>query len=91
MNMFSTYLTDSSTMLRRNLRHMRRYPMIFFIAGMPVVFLLLFVFVFGGTMGAGLGGVEGAVPSTSPTSSPGSWSSRWRGVRRERRSRWRWT
>ena len=43
-------------MLRRNLRRMRRYPSLtFFIAGIPVVFLLLFVFVFGGTLGAGLG------------------------------------
>jgi ABC-2 type transport system permease protein len=38
---------------------MRRYPMIFFIAGIPIVFLLLFVFVLGGTLGAGLGGVSG--------------------------------
>ena len=31
-------LTDSATMLRRNLRRMRRYPSLtFFIAGMPVV------------------------------------------------------
>ena len=59
MNAFSTYLTDSSTMLRRNVRHMRRYPMLFFIAGIPIVLLLLFVFVFGGTLGAGLGGVTG--------------------------------
>lgn len=59
MTASSTYLTDSNTMLRRNIRHMRRYPMIFFIAGMPIVLLLLFVFVFGGTMGAGLGGLTG--------------------------------
>ena len=50
-------LTDSTTMLRRSLRRMRRYPSLtFFVAGMPVVFLLLFVYVFGGTLGAGLGG-----------------------------------
>ena len=59
MNSLSIYATDSATMLRRNLRHMRRYPMIFFIAGIPIVFLLLFVFVFGGTLGAGLGGMTG--------------------------------
>lgn len=59
MNAISTYLTDSATMLRRNLRHMRRYPMIFFVAGIPIVFLLLFVYVLGGTLGAGLGGVAG--------------------------------
>jgi ABC-2 type transport system permease protein len=53
-------VADSATMLRRNLRRMRRYPSLtFFIAGTPVVFLLLFVYVFGGTLGAGLGGVSG--------------------------------
>ncbi|HET9522413.1 MAG TPA: ABC transporter permease [Candidatus Limnocylindrales bacterium] len=59
MNAMSIYLTDSATMLRRNVRHMRRYPLLFFIAGIPVILLLLFVFVFGGTLGAGLGGVSG--------------------------------
>ncbi len=45
-------LTDSTTMLRRSLRRMRRYPSLtFFIAGIPVVLLLLFVYVFGGTLG----------------------------------------
>jgi ABC-2 type transport system permease protein len=44
-------------MLRRNLRHLARYPSLTLtIIGMPVVFLLLFVYVFGGTMGAGLPG-----------------------------------
>ncbi len=53
-------VADSATMLRRNLRRMRRYPSLtFFIAGIPVVLLLLFVYVFGGTLGAGLGGVAG--------------------------------
>ncbi|MDA0565838.1 ABC transporter permease [Streptomonospora sp. S1-112] len=48
---------DSVTMLRRNLRRMLRYPsMTLTLVGMPVVFLLLFVYVFGGTLGAGLGG-----------------------------------
>ena len=51
----SMYLTDSATMLRRNVRHMRRYPMLFFIAGIPIVLLLMFVFVLGETLGAGLG------------------------------------
>jgi ABC-2 type transport system permease protein len=59
MTATTLYLTDTRTMLRRNLRRMRRYPMIFFIAGMPIVLLLLFVYVFGGTLGAGLGGVGG--------------------------------
>ncbi len=48
---------DSSTMVRRQLRHLQRYPsMTLMILAMPVIFLLLFVYVFGGTMGAGLGG-----------------------------------
>jgi ABC-2 type transport system permease protein len=59
MNALSMYLTDSATMFRRNVRHMRRYPMLFFIAGIPIVLLLLFVYVFGGTLGAGLGGLAG--------------------------------
>ncbi|MDG4831588.1 ABC transporter permease [Solwaraspora sp. WMMD1047] len=47
---------DSRTMLRRNLRRMRRYPaMTLTLVFLPVVFLLLFVYVFGGTIGAGLG------------------------------------
>jgi len=46
---------DTRTMMRRNLRRMRRYPaMTMTVIGIPVVFLLLFVFVLGGTMGAGL-------------------------------------
>ena len=50
-------VTDSMTMLRRQLRHMLRYPsMTVLLVGTPVVLLLLFVYVFGGTLGAGLGG-----------------------------------
>jgi ABC-2 type transport system permease protein len=50
-------LRDSATMLRRNLKRMLRYPsMTVTLVGMPVVFLLLFVYVLGGTLGAGLGG-----------------------------------
>jgi ABC-2 type transport system permease protein len=57
MTTLSYAVRDSHTMLRRNLRHMLRYPsMTVMLAGMPVIFLLLFVFVFGGTLGAGLGG-----------------------------------
>ena len=60
MTAYPLVVADATTMLRRNLRRMRRYPSLtFFIAGMPVVFLLLFVFVLGGTMGAGLGLVSG--------------------------------
>ena len=51
---------DSATMLRRNLKHMLRYPSLtLMLIGQPVLFLLLFVYVFGGTMGAGLPGGGG--------------------------------
>ena len=50
-------VTDSATMLRRNLRRLLQYPsMTLLLVGMPIVFLLLFVYVFGGQLGAGLGG-----------------------------------
>ena len=54
--MTSAYaLRDSTTMLRRNLRHLQRYPgLSLFPIFMPVVFLLLFVYVFGGTLGNGI-------------------------------------
>ena len=49
-------------MLRRNLKHQLRYPsMTLMLVGIPIVFLLLFVYVFGGQLGAGLGAV-GAHP-----------------------------
>ena len=51
---------DSVTMLRRNVKHMIRYPSLtLMLIGQPVLFLLLFVYVFGGTMGAGLPGGDG--------------------------------
>ncbi|GAA1220712.1 ABC transporter permease [Pseudonocardia alaniniphila] len=59
-SMRSYSLRDSMTMLRRNLKHMLRYPsMTVMLVGMPIIFLLLFVYVFGGTLGAGLGGGSG--------------------------------
>ncbi len=48
---------DSATMLRRNLKHQLRYPSLtVMLAGIPIVFLLLFVYVFGGQLSTGLGG-----------------------------------
>ncbi|MFE1823554.1 ABC transporter permease [Streptomyces anulatus] len=53
----SLTLHDSSTMLRRNLRHATRNPSTLLgSVVMPCVLMLLFVFAFGGTMGNGLGG-----------------------------------
>lgn len=52
-------LRDSATMLRRNLRHMLRYPgMTISVVAMPVIFLLLFLYVLGGALGAGLSGAD---------------------------------
>ncbi|HEY3701408.1 MAG TPA: ABC transporter permease [Acidimicrobiales bacterium] len=51
---------DSATMLRRDLKHLIRYPSVtVMLIGMPVVFLLLFVYVLGGTLGNGLGNGSG--------------------------------
>jgi ABC-2 type transport system permease protein len=41
-------LSDSRVMLRRNLKHQLRYPSVtVMLVGLPIVFLLLFVYVFG--------------------------------------------
>ena len=59
MSTITYAIQDSSTMLRRNLRRMQRYPSLtLMLIGQPIVFLLLFVYVFGGTMGAGIAGVS---------------------------------
>ncbi len=56
----STTARDSATMLRRNLRHQLRYPSVTVVlVGMPVIFLLLFVYILGGTLGAGLSAATG--------------------------------
>ena len=65
-------LTDSATMLRRNLKHALRYPVLtLMVAGIPVVLLLLFVFVFGGTLVAGLGGLSGGRAEYAEFLTPG--------------------
>ncbi|MCP9957913.1 ABC transporter permease [Streptomyces sudanensis] len=57
MSSLSLALRDSSTMLRRNLLHARRYPSLTLnLLLTPVVLLLLFVYVFGDVMSAGMGG-----------------------------------
>ncbi len=72
MNTLSLWAGDSATMLRRNLRHMLRYPsMTLILVGMPVVFLLLFVYVFGSTLGAGLGGPSGGRAEYADYVTPG--------------------
>jgi ABC-2 type transport system permease protein len=60
MSTLTYAVSDSMTMLRRNLRHMQRYlGLTVMLIGMPVIFLLMFVYVFGGTLGAGLGDASG--------------------------------
>jgi ABC-2 type transport system permease protein len=60
MSALAYAVRDSRTMLRRNLRHMLRYPsMTLTLIAIPVIFQLLFVYVFGGALGAGLGGTSG--------------------------------
>ncbi|HUZ03169.1 MAG TPA: ABC transporter permease, partial [Thermomicrobiaceae bacterium] len=50
---------DSATMLRRDLRHTLRNPVLGLGSiGTPVVFLLLFNYVFGGALSAGMGAAE---------------------------------
>ena len=57
MSTLSLAVRDSSTMLRRNLLHARRYPsMTLNLLLTPIMLLLLFVYVFGDTMSAGIGG-----------------------------------
>ncbi|MFK3734390.1 ABC transporter permease [Streptomyces sp. NPDC088090] len=57
MSALSLAVRDSSTMLRRNLLHARRYPSLTLnLLLTPVVMLLLFVYVFGDVMSAGMGG-----------------------------------
>lgn len=61
MTTLSYAVRDSATMLRRDLRHSLRYPMMTLSGVMlPVFFLLLFVGVFGNALRAGLGP---AIPS----------------------------
>lgn len=49
-------LEDTATLTGRGLKRLVRYPsMIIMMVGLPVIFLLMFVYVFGGMLGAGLG------------------------------------
>jgi ABC-2 type transport system permease protein len=60
MSTLAYAVSDSKTMLRRNIRHIWRYPSLTLnSAGIPVILLLLFVYVFGATLGAGLGSASG--------------------------------
>jgi ABC-2 type transport system permease protein len=57
MNTLTLAARDSSTMVRRQLKRLVRYPsMTVQLIVTPVIILFLFVFVLGGTLGDGLGG-----------------------------------
>jgi ABC-2 type transport system permease protein len=51
-------VTDSVTLLRRNIKNQVRYPTtVLAVVGIPVLFLLLFVYVFGNVLGKGVAAV----------------------------------
>ncbi|MEU6882216.1 ABC transporter permease [Streptomyces sp. NPDC046712] len=55
MSTLAYAVSDSKTMLRRNLKHALRYPsMTISVVVMPVMMLLLFNYAFGGALGAGI-------------------------------------
>ncbi|MFC8623266.1 ABC transporter permease [Streptomyces anulatus] len=59
MSSLSLAVRDSSTMLRRNLLHARRYPSLTLnLLLTPIMMLLLFVYIFGDVMSAGIGGAD---------------------------------
>ncbi|GAU65782.1 putative ABC transporter permease protein [Streptomyces sp. NBRC 110611] len=59
MSTLSYAVRDSTTMVRRNLKHALRYPsMTVSVVAMPLVMLLLFNYVFGGALGNGIGGTS---------------------------------
>jgi ABC-2 type transport system permease protein len=58
--MMTMAIRDSSTMLRRQLRHLsRNLATTLMLLAVPIIFLLMFVYVLGGTLGDGLGGGSG--------------------------------
>jgi len=72
MSALTYALTDSATMLRRNLRHALRYPSMTLAGVMtPVIILLLFVGVLGDTLGTGLGRMGGGATSYVDYVAPG--------------------
>ncbi len=57
MSSLSLAVRDSSTMVRRNLLHARRYPSLTLnLLLTPIMLLLLFVYIFGDTLSTGMGG-----------------------------------
>ncbi|WP_405975997.1 ABC transporter permease [Streptomyces sp. NBC_00988] len=59
MSTLSLAVRDSSTMLRRNLLHARRYPSLTLnLLLTPIMLLLLFVYIFGDVLSTGIGGAD---------------------------------
>ncbi|KAB2344750.1 ABC transporter permease [Actinomadura rudentiformis] len=57
MSTLTLAMRDNSTMVRRQLKRLLRYPsMTVQLVATPVIILIVFVYVFGGTLGEGLGG-----------------------------------
>ena len=83
---------DSQTMLRRSMKRLVRYPsQSLFVIGIPIVFLLLFVYVFGGTLGDGLGAPSGGRQEYVNYVVPGIILMTAAAAARASRSRSRWT
>ncbi|HEX8035267.1 MAG TPA: ABC transporter permease [Ktedonobacterales bacterium] len=63
MSTLSYVMRDSATMLRRDVKHSVRFPMMTLSGlGTPIIMLALFNYFYGGTIGAGLGGVAHGGP-----------------------------
>ncbi|MFJ8663935.1 ABC transporter permease [Streptomyces sp. NPDC093795] len=59
MSSITLAVRDSTTMLRRNLLHARRYPSLTLnLLLTPIMLLLLFVYIFGDVMSTGMGGAD---------------------------------
>ena len=58
-------MNDSTTMLRRNVKHTVRNPVAVFNAVLfPIVIMLMFVYVLGGAFNVGVDYIDYATPST---------------------------
>jgi ABC-2 type transport system permease protein len=63
---------DSTTMLRRQLKHMsRNISLVLLLLAVPIIFLLVFVYVLGDTLGNGLGGGSGGRAAYANYIAPG--------------------
>ena len=92
MTAITLAVRDSTTMLRRQLRHMvRAWAMTLMLLAVPIVLLLMFVYVLGGMLGDGLGGGSGGRGAYVDYVTPGILLITIAGSAQGPRSRSRWT